>query len=99
MEHFADSMFEIADPKAAQKTDTSGEAVESEEQQEKPEQHGLLTDTSGDDGTSYLLKPMSCPLHLSLFFERSVRSPPISELQINDTVIPDSCHIGTDLVS
>ncbi|CDJ37397.1 threonyl-tRNA synthetase, putative [Eimeria tenella] len=84
MEHFADSMFEIADFKAAQKTDASGETVESEEQQEKPEQNGLPTDTSGDNGTSYLLKPMSCPLHLSLFFERSVRSGSDAPLRISE---------------
>ncbi|CDJ60955.1 hypothetical protein EMWEY_00008490 [Eimeria maxima] len=68
MQHFADNMFEIANRREGASDLRSGEMpnVAMSEREES------LATFADDAGASYLLKPMSCPLHLSYFFDRSV---------------------------
>ncbi|CDJ27482.1 threonyl-tRNA synthetase, putative [Eimeria mitis] len=69
MQHFADNMFAIADPRERGSDTLPGDM----QNVEMPQQEGSTAPPVYDAGTSYLLKPMSCPLHLSYFFDRSVR--------------------------
>ena len=76
MKHFADSMYAIADARGPQRAEavigeggSTRSQVHTEEQQDRSDEG---THADGGEDTSYLLKPMSCPLHLSFFFERAV---------------------------
>ncbi|CDI85906.1 threonyl-tRNA synthetase, putative [Eimeria praecox] len=69
MQHFADNMFEIADPRER----GSNALLEKAHSVELPDQGEFPPPSANEAGASYLLKPMSCPLHLSYFFDRYVR--------------------------
>ncbi|XP_026191409.1 uncharacterized protein LOC34617942 [Cyclospora cayetanensis] len=77
LKHFSSNMYAITNPKPAQGAErVSGEVdlVDSPAQTENQLERNREDNLSCEDfATSYLLKPMSCPLHLSLFFDNSVR--------------------------
>ncbi|KAL8455334.1 hypothetical protein Emag_000816 [Eimeria magna] len=75
LKHFAESMYAITEPKATHEVEDNKDRREfrglsgpTALQKDSPSE----TEAAGDSKTSYLLKPMSCPLHLSLFFDDAV---------------------------
>ncbi|CDJ47275.1 threonyl-tRNA synthetase, putative [Eimeria brunetti] len=72
MEHFAENMYEVANPKER----VNGAPSDKEQNVETLQAHSA--------GASYLLKPMSCPLHLSYFFDRSARQGSVLPLRISE---------------
>lgn len=72
MKHFSESMYAAAKPSIG----TEYDAAEFEDPQRRASVQGIkntgTSATADDSDTLYLLKPMSCPLHLSLIFENYV---------------------------
>lgn len=82
LKHFAENMYLIANRKRAQwGSSQSGSSVSAETttdargHAEQGKQDPTNAHEADKTDVLYLLKPMSCPLHLAFFFDNPVRCP------------------------
>ncbi|KAL8426025.1 hypothetical protein Efla_001943 [Eimeria flavescens] len=82
LKHFADNMFALTRPQVAGEAENNADGQVSTRGGSPKAQDAAVGEV--DPATVYLLKPMSCPLHLSLFFEDAVRRSSSLPLRISE---------------